>query len=134
MSSFSRSDQGAWMKQLKDVFNAPEVEQAKGRARELAERLRRQRKMKQAEWLEESIEDCLTVYAFPEEHRKKLRTTNVAERLNGEIRRRVNIIRVFPDPGSLMRVVTAECTNATEKWMEKRYMEIRNTGEVQQAI
>jgi transposase-like protein len=134
MSSFSRSEQGAWMKQLKDVFNAPEAEQAKGRARELADKLRSQRKIKQAEWIEENIEDCLTVYVFPEEHRKKLRTTNVAERLNGEIRRRINIIRVFPDSGSLMRVVTAECTNATEKWMEKRYMEIRHTGEIKQAI
>ncbi len=130
MASFSQMEQGEWIKQLRDVFNAPEMEQGKKRAKELVDRLRNKKKEKQAVWVEENIEECLTVYLFPELHRKKLRTTNVSERLNEEIRRRTTVIRVFPSRESMMRIVTSECLDASERWMEKRYMGIRTEGEL----
>jgi len=134
MASFSQTEQAEWVKQLRDVFNAPEIDQAKSRAKELAERLRDKKKNKQAAWIEENIEECLTVYLFPESHRRKLRTTNVAERLNEEIRRRAAVIRVFPSRESLMRIVASECMDASERWMERKYMEIKAGEELLTAI
>lgn len=134
MASFSRTEQGEWMRQLRDVFNAPEAVQAKGRAKELVERLRSAKKEKQAVWVEENIEECLTVYAFPETHRKKLRTTNISERLNEEIRRRVTVIRIFPSNNSMMRIVCSECMDASERWMDRKYMETELTGELVTAM
>ena len=124
MASFSRTEQGEWTNQLRDVFGAPELDQAKSRAQELVTRLRSRKKEKQARWVEENVEDCLTVYLFPEAHRKKLRTTNVSERLNEEIRRRSTVIRVFPSDESMMRIVASECMDASERWMGRRYMEV----------
>jgi putative transposase len=134
MASFSHAEQGEWMRQLRDVFNAPEAVQAKNRANELVERLKSMKKEKQAVWVEENIEECLTVYAFPESHRKKLRTTNISERLNEEIRRRVTVIRVFPSNDSMMRIVSSECMDASERWMNRKYMETKITGELLTAI
>ena len=134
MASFSRTEQAEWVKKLKDVFNAPEMEQAQNRAKDLIEQLRSKKKSKQADWIEQNIEECLTVYLYPETHRRKLRTTNIAERLNGEIRRRATIIRVFPTRDSLMRIVASECIDASEKWIERKYMEIATTGEISTAI
>lgn len=134
MASFSPLEQGEWMRQLKDVFNAPEITQAQDRAKELVERLRSKKKEKQAAWVEENIEECLTVYAFAESHRKKLRTTNISERLNEEIRRRATVIRVFPSNESMMRIVSSECMDASERWMDRRYIEIKMTGELLKAI
>lgn len=128
-SSFSKSEQAKWTQQLKDVFAAPELAQAKSRAKELTTRLREKKKEKQASWIEENIEECLAVYQFPEEHRRKLRTTNVAERLNAEIRRRTNVIRIFPSKESALRIVASESMDATERWAERRYMEMEQGAE-----
>jgi putative transposase len=124
LGSFSKTEQSKWVQLLKDVFMAPELEQAKSRAKELVARLREKKKEKQARWIEESIEDCLAVYQFPEEHRKKLRTTNISERLNREIRRRATVIGVFPSRESALRIVASESMDATERWMGRRYMEM----------
>ena len=92
LSSFSKTEQSFWAEKLKDLFSAPELEQARERAKALSELLRAKKKEKQANWIEENIEECLSVYSFPKEHRRKLRTTNVAERFNLEIRRRTKVI------------------------------------------
>jgi len=46
----------------------------------------------------------------------------------------VTIIRVFPTRDSLMRIVASECIHASEKWIERKYMEIATTGELSTAI
>jgi putative transposase len=134
MASFSRKEQDEWMRQLRDVFNALEATQAENRAKELVEKLRSKKKEKQATWVEENIEECLTVYLFPEAHRRKLRTTNISERLNEEIRRRATVIRVFPSSESMMRIVATECMDASERWLDRKYMEIKIEGELLAAV
>jgi transposase-like protein len=134
ISSFSKTEQGEWMRRLKDVFSAPELEQAKSRATALSEELRKNKKERIARWLEENIEDCLTIYDFPWEHRKQLRTTNVAERLNEEIRRRATVIRVFPGREALMRILACGCIDASERWMEKRYLMIRKNEVLEKVV
>jgi transposase-like protein len=62
---------------------------------------------KLARWLEAAIPEGLTVFAFPEGHQQRLRTTNGLERLNQEIRRRTRVVGVFPNEASCLRLVTA---------------------------
>jgi len=66
--------------------------------------------------IEEDIEQCLSVLAFPEEHRRYLRTNNGLERLNEEIRRRTRVIRIFPDEVSALRLIGALCIEQSEQW------------------
>lgn len=122
MSSLAKTDMAIWIQKLKDVFGAPTREEALKRSTKLAEELQQKKKDRLANWLEESIEDCLAVYSFPQEHWKLIRTTNMVERLNLEIRRRTNVCGIFPHRESLLRIQTSECIDATERWMKKKYM------------
>ena len=63
-------------------------------------------------------------YAFPEEHWKRIRSTNGIERLNTEIKRRIKSIGAFPDRASALRLVTAVCLQTTEIWSDRRYVDV----------
>lgn len=71
-------------------------------------------------WLEDNIEEGLTVYAFPEIHRRRIRTTNGLERLNREIKRRTRVASLFPNPESCLRLVTAIVQEIHEEWCTGR--------------
>ncbi len=62
-------------------------------------------------------------YSFPREHWRKIRTVNVVERLNEEIRRRTRVARLFPNEASCERLVTAVVCEIHEEWISgKRYV------------
>ncbi len=63
-------------------------------------------------------------YAFPQEHWKRIRSTNGIERLNTEIKRRIKSIGAFPDRASALRLVTAVCLQTTEIWSDRRYLDM----------
>ena len=63
---------------------------------------------KLADWLENNIEECLTVIDFPPEVQKRLRTSNIMESINRQLKRRINVISIFPSEASLLRIVTAK--------------------------
>jgi transposase-like protein len=67
-------------------------------------------------WMENNIQEGLTVFALPSAHRKKMRTSNVCERLNQEIERRTSKIGIFPNQASLLRLVTALLMDKSEEW------------------
>ncbi len=69
-----------------------------------------------AEWAEENMPEGLTVFALPETHRKKMRTTNSTERLNKEIKRRTRVATLFPNEESLLRLVSAVLAETSEEW------------------
>ncbi len=69
-----------------------------------------------ADWLETSIPEGLTVFAFPEAHRRRLRTANGLERLNREIQRRVRVVSIFPNEAACLRLVTALLMETSEVW------------------
>ena len=73
-----------------------------------------------ASMIDEGIEDCLSVLAFPEEHRMRIRTNNFMERLNKEIRRRDRVIGVFPNEASALRLISALCIDISEGWLSGR--------------
>ncbi len=69
----------------------------------------------------------LTVFDFPAEHRRKLRTNNMLERLNRELKRRTRVATLFPNEGSLLRLAIAVLMETDDEWQtEKRYLP-RNT-------
>jgi transposase-like protein len=110
---------------LRGVFAAPSREVALRLASELAARWRVSHP-RVAELLEEHIEECLSCLAFPESHRKRIRTTNGLERLNQEIKRRTRVVRIFPNRTSCLRLVSALAVEQSEEWLTgRRYLDMR---------
>jgi putative transposase len=70
--------------------------------------------------LEEAEEDILAFYAFPAEHWPKLRSTNPLERFNREIGRRTDVVGIFPDDASLIRLVSMLAIEANDEWLVGR--------------
>jgi transposase-like protein len=109
---------------LRGVFAAPNREVALGLASELADRWRG-RHPGVAEHVEERIEECLTCLAFPESHRRRIRTTNGLERFNQELKRRTRVVRIFPNRGSCLRLVSALAVEQSEEWLTgRRYLDM----------
>ena len=71
---------------------------------------------KLAAWMEQALPEGLTVFDLPEHHRRRLRTTNVLERLNREIKRRTADATLFPNEASLLRLVTAMVAEVSDEW------------------
>jgi len=67
-------------------------------------------------WLEENLAEGFTVFDFPLEHRRTIRTTNSLERVNKEIRRRTRVVGVFPNEASCLRLISALLMEISEEW------------------
>jgi len=78
---------------------------------------------KLCEWVEENIDSTLSYYILPKQHHKNMRSSNVLERLNEEIKRRTFVIRIFPNKESCLRLVRALGVEIQEFWIERsRYL------------
>src|ERR1700730_13315499 len=78
---------------------------------------------KLCEWVEGNIEETFTFYRLPKEHHKHLKSTNVLERLNQELKRRTQVIRIFPNEASSLRLLRALAVEIHENWLETpRYL------------
>lgn len=78
---------------------------------------------KLVDWAEEHIEETLAFYRFPKAHHKHIKSTNMLERLNQEIKRRSHVVRIFPNEASCLRLIRALCVETHEKWIEAhRYL------------
>ena len=75
------------------------------------------------ELLEDAREDALAYLAFPAEHRLRLRTNNIQERANREIKRRTDAVQVFPSPESLERLVGAQLAERNDEWAAGSFMD-----------
>ena len=100
---------------IRAIFNATDRRDAEER---LAQTARKYAKAapKLAHWLETAIPEGLTVFDFPEAHRRRLRTTNVLERLNRELKRRTRVATLFPNEASLLRLVSGIAAEISEEW------------------
>jgi transposase-like protein len=67
-------------------------------------------------WLEGNLSEGFTVFDFPLEHRRSIRTTNSLERINKEIRRRTRVVGIFPNAASCLRLVSALLMEISEEW------------------
>ena len=78
---------------------------------------------KLCDWVENNIEETLTFYRLPRQHHKHLKSTNMLERLNEEIKRRTHVVRIFPHEASCLRLVRALAAEIHEDWIEAtRYL------------
>ena len=115
---------------LRAIFAAPDRKQALTIASSVAEKWRKKGNEKVAEHLEEHIEECLSCLAFPESHRRRIRTTNGLERLNQEIKRRSRVVRIFPNRASCLRLVSALAIEQSEEWLTgRRYLDMQELEE-----
>ncbi len=85
-------------------------------------------------WVEDNIEETLTFYRLPLAHHKHMKSTNMLERLNQEIKRRTHVVRIFPNAASCLRLVRALAVEAHENWLEAiRYLNMDHLKEPQEA-
>lgn len=105
------------LKELRWLFDRRCLEEAR---RDLAAWLSKWQKTypKLCDWVEENIEETLTYYRLPAQHHKHLKSTNMLERINEEIRRRTRVIRIFPNDASCLRLVRALTVETHENWIE----------------
>lgn len=73
-----------------------------------------------ADWMEKNIPEGVTIFDFPSEHHRRIRTTNCLERLNREIRRRSRVAVLFPNEASCLRLVSAIVMETSEEWQTNR--------------
>ncbi len=75
------------------------------------------------EWVEDHVEETLTVYRLPKEHRLRMKSTNMLERYNEELRRRTRVVRIFPNAESCLRLILALAAETHERWLTgQRYL------------
>ena len=104
---------------IRPIFNADSGEQARELLGDAIERLERPLP-KVAALLERAEEDLLAFYTFPADHWRKLRSTNPLERLNREIGRRTDVVGIFPDNASLIRLSTSLVIEQNDEWLVGR--------------
>ena len=81
-------------------------------------------------WVEDHIGETLTFYRLPRAHHKHLKSTNMLERLNEEIKRRTRVVRIFPNTESCLRLVRALCVETHEASLEdNRYLNMELLAE-----
>jgi transposase-like protein len=94
-----RNKDKAWVKKrLDDIFLAPDA----------------------ADQLETSGEDALTCLNFPDQHRRRIRTTNSLESFNQEIKRRISVLRILPNRNSALSLIRALCMKQAKEWITGR--------------
>ena len=130
MSSVPRNRIREVTMMLKAIHAQESKEAARKKAREVVEKLREMKLNAAAKKLEDGIEETLTYMEFPSQHWLKIRTNNVIERLNREIRRRTRVVGAFPDGNSALMLVCARLRYVAGKdWGCKRYLCMKYLGE-----
>jgi len=110
------------LQELRWLYARRNLEEAR---RDLAAWLQKwqQKYPKLCNWAEETIDETLSFYRLPVQHHKHLKSSNMLERLNEEIKRRTLVVRIFPNEESCLRLIRALATETHENWIEAtRYL------------
>jgi transposase-like protein len=100
---------------IRNVFNAPDRHEAERQLKQLVCKYA-STAPDLANWMENNISEGLAVFDLPAAHRRRLRTTNMLERLNQEIKRRTRVATLFPNEASLLRLVSAVLNEVSDDW------------------
>ena len=101
---------------IRPVFNAPDRAEADALLRRIVQKYEKTAS-KLSDRMEQNLPEGLTVFSFPEAHRRLIRTTNGVERsINQEVRRRTRVARLFPNEASCLRLVSALLMEISEDW------------------
>jgi putative transposase len=115
--------------ELRWIYDRRNVQEAR---QDLAAWLKKwgQRYGKLCQWVEDNIEETLAYYRLPQSHHKHLKSTNMLERLNEELKRRTLVVRIFPNGESCLRLVRALAVEIHETWVEAtRYLNMADLEE-----
>lgn len=104
---------------IRKVFNASDLASAQALLKQIIQKYETV-SARLAEWMESALPEGLTVFSFPEAHRRKLRTNNSLERLNREIGRRTDVVSIFPNENSCLRLISALLMEQDENWQTGR--------------
>ena len=115
---------------MRKAIHAQESKKAsREKAKAVVAELRAMKLKETAKKVEDGIEETLTYCDFPSEHWTRIRTNNVIERLNREIRRRPRVVGTFPDGNSALMLVCARLRHAAgTQWGCKKYMNMKHLG------
>lgn len=114
-------------KRLKAIHAQENKKAAREKARAVVAQLREMKLKEAAKKADDGVEETLTYCDFPSEHWTKIRTNNVIERLNREIRRRTRVVGTFPDGNSALMLVCARLRHvAGTQWGNKKYMSMKH--------
>jgi transposase-like protein len=102
-----------------DIFAAPDRAEADRRLQRAVEKYA-ERAPKLADWMEANVPESLTVFCLPASHRVRMRTSNMLERLNRELKHRTRVVSIFPSEASLLRLASAMLMEVDEDWMSGR--------------
>jgi len=123
-----RDEHGLLAALIRPIFNADSLAQARDRLSAAVAHLDG-RLSKVAAMLEDAEPDILAFYAFPPDHWRKLRSTNPLERFNKEIGRRTDVVGIFPDDQSLIRLAGMLCIEQNDEWLVgRRYLSGESTS------
>ena len=115
---------------LRQAFQQPDQAASRAGLHHLADQLHN-RWPKIKLFVEDSIDDVLAYMSFPAQHRTKLHSTNPLERLNKEIKRRADVVGIFPNEDSIKRLIGAVLLEANDEWqLQQRYMQIEGMAEL----
>ena len=126
-SVVSRSKGKTVAKMLRAIHAQESKQAAREKAKAAVADLKAMKLPEAAKKVEDSIEETLTYFDFPSEHWVKIRTNNVIERLNREIRRRTRVVGTFPDGNSALMLVCARQRHVVStQWGCKKYMNMKH--------
>ena len=115
---------------LRQAFLQPDTTSASKTWRSVADQLRG-RWPKLADFMDESEHDVLAYMSFPAQHRVKLHSTNPLERLNKEVKRRADVVGIFPNEQSIIRLIGAVLLEQNDEWqLQSRYMQVEAMAEI----
>jgi putative transposase len=115
---------------LRQAFIQPDRAQASATLRHVADQLR-EKWPKLAAFIDDSEIDVLSYMDFPEQHRTKLHSTNPLERLNKELKRRADVVGIFPNEAAIVRLIGAVLLEQNDEWqLLHRYMQVEAMAEL----
>ncbi len=88
---------------------------------------------KLAKFLGDNLGDTMTFLAFPKHHHRKIRSTNVLERFNKEVKRRTKVVGAFPSEGSVLRLLVPLAVDTNAKWLDRKCISWENLEHIEGA-